>query len=101
MASSDAFLARLTDDSLPLTKRLFFIPVREVIHSSDVSTIFDRSSFEITVSGAYAPIPTILTAFILISHYCESNFSYFAHTNNFGSNIMLYRFHTNTNSVFY
>ncbi len=35
------------------------IPVRSMIHSSDVSTYFARSSFVITRSGTYVPRPVI------------------------------------------
>src|SRR6187551_3571656 len=35
------------------------IPVRSVIHSSEVSTSFDRSSLVITLSGTYDPTPRI------------------------------------------
>ena len=42
----------------------FRIPVRVRIHSSFVSTIFDRSSFVIKFSGTYAPIPAILAVII-------------------------------------
>src|SRR5215213_10835902 len=35
------------------------IPVRSVIHSSEVSTSFDSSSLVITLSGTYDPTPTI------------------------------------------
>ena len=36
------------------------IPVRDVIHSSDVSTSFSRSAFERTFFGTAAPVPTIM-----------------------------------------
>jgi len=36
-----------------------WIPVRSVIHLSDVSIIFSRSKFEITFSGAWTPTPAI------------------------------------------
>ncbi len=35
------------------------IPVRETIHSSEVSTIRSRSAFVRTASGAYEPQPLI------------------------------------------
>src|SRR3954447_1735354 len=35
------------------------IPVRSVIHSSEVSTSFDSSSLVITLAGTYDPTPTI------------------------------------------
>ena len=37
------------------------IPVRATIHSSEVSTIRDSSSFVRTYSGAFAPTPVIET----------------------------------------
>ncbi len=36
-----------------------FIPVRDTIHSSFVSTIFSKSAFVSTVSGVYPAIPVI------------------------------------------
>ena len=40
------------------------IPVRETIHSSDVSTSLARSSFVITRDGAYIPHP-VITALVI------------------------------------
>ena len=37
------------------------IPVRATIHSSEVSTIRDSSSFVRTYSGAFEPMPVIET----------------------------------------
>ena len=42
---------------------LFLIPVRELIHSSDVSIMAARSSFETTLCGRQLPVPTIFIEF--------------------------------------
>ncbi len=39
--------------------RRSLMPVRSVIHSSDVSTIFSRSLLVRTFSGTYDPVPMI------------------------------------------
>ena len=56
-ARSDATAAR--SDASTCEMRRSFIPVRLVIHSSFVSTIFSRSAFESTVGGMAFPQPTI------------------------------------------
>ena len=62
-ASFNAFFAATIDISevavFSSTKRRSLIPVRVVIHSSDVSTIFSKSALVTTLSGTYMPIPAI------------------------------------------
>ena len=47
------------------TSRRSLIPVLLLIHSSDVSIIFDRSSFVTTISGRQLPVPMILVLIII------------------------------------
>ena len=55
-----ALIARLEVSSLLSAICLCLIPVREYIHSSDVSTIFFKSSFEYIFFGRKCPKPDIL-----------------------------------------
>jgi len=62
-AFSSARFAAVTDidavvSSLASLRSL--IPVRLLIHSSEVSIIFDKSSFVTTISGMQLPVPMIL-----------------------------------------
>ena len=62
-ASSAGFAARTqkSESTSPsLAIRRSRIPVRDVIHSSDVSTIFSRSAFERIRSGNARPVPAIV-----------------------------------------
>ena len=61
-ASSSAFMAASAARALEGVPGFailrFFMPVRVVIHSSDVSTIFSSSSFVRTCFGTYMPKPS-------------------------------------------
>ena len=57
-AFSAAAEAKSAVDSSSATKCLVLMPVRTVIHSSDVSTNCAQSSLVITFSGTYAPRPS-------------------------------------------
>jgi len=59
MARSAAFTARSDVNSSGAAMCLALIPVRVVIHSSVVSTIFSRSALVRILDGTYAPTPAI------------------------------------------
>src|SRR5689334_5167422 len=56
-----AFSARSLDACSGAAMRRSRMPVRSTIHSSDVSTIRDRSSFVSRRSGTYMPVPVMVT----------------------------------------
>src|SRR5687767_4789638 len=62
-ASSDAFVQRSENFSPSDTMWRSLIPVRDVIHSSDVLTSFSRSAFVRSFFGTAAPVPTIRARF--------------------------------------
>ena len=51
---------------------LSLIPVRAVIHSSEVSTIFSKSELSRRLDGKYLPNPAILADFINSPINCRS-----------------------------
>ena len=55
--------------SISSAKRLSSIPVISLIHSSEVSSIFSKSKFVNTFSGAYEPMPRIPTFVIIFTPY--------------------------------
>ena len=59
IAFNAAFSAKSQVVSPSTTRCRFLIPVRSVIQSSVVSTIFSRSALVITFSGKYPPVPVI------------------------------------------
>ena len=63
-AISDAFVQRSENFSPSETILRSLMPVRVVIHSSDVSTSFSRSALERTFFGTAAPVPTTRARFI-------------------------------------
>src|SRR5205814_9954278 len=58
-ARKAAAAARSEVNSSLAASRRSFIPVREVIHSSEVSTIFSRSALVRILAGTYEPTPEI------------------------------------------
>ena len=64
MALAAAFAA-ISDVLSSVAIRLSPMPVRLRIHSSFVSTIFDRSSFVTICSGTYEPVPIILVVIFI------------------------------------
>ena len=56
-----AFAARSLVNSPSAAMRRSRMPVREVIHSSEVSTIFSSSALVSTLSGRYLPVPMMET----------------------------------------
>src|ERR671915_109998 len=65
-ASRAALTERVVVVSSSAAMRRSRIPVRVTIHSSDVSTIRDRSSLVRTRDGAYIPQP-VISAFVVIA----------------------------------
>src|ERR1051325_7452348 len=61
IARCAAFVAKSEVNSSAEASRRSLMPVREVIHSSDVSTIFSRSKFVNTFAGKYEPTPAMET----------------------------------------
>jgi hypothetical protein len=60
-----AMSAKSQVDSL-VTMRLSLIPVREVIHSSEVSSVLDKSSLVTIFGGKYEPVPIILANLFIV-----------------------------------
>src|SRR5688500_7449206 len=71
-ASRAAFTLRVEVFSSSAAIRRSRMPVRLTIHSSEVSTSFERSSFVSTRDGAYIPQP-VIRAFVVIGVLLRSS----------------------------
>src|ERR1700688_1918006 len=60
-----ACVAISTNDSPDRIRKRWRIPVRDAIHSSEVSIRRSRSWLDITVSGVARPVPAIIEAILL------------------------------------